>query len=949
MIFETVAKMKLAKLTAGQLINTKGYSVAGDGGGASYLVAASQTVDGYGDHALAGGTVALLQVEGTANVRQFGAKGDGNQDDQPALQAAIDSFDTGGGVAYFPAGDYFITNTLPMTSNVTLRGAGMPSYKTYWLDINRAYNTSEGAVIEVSDLNSPLSHRLMSGDVVKINGSFDSGMEGVKEILQVDPANNRLIISGTITYVSAGTSTGVTDPLNNIAGSLRVSVLSGGSIVRFQNCTTGDIITGERFFDCEDARNVSFYDLGFVGPGINAVYGGGMRFRRIREPDGRSRAISGYHWNNVFLTHSAQEGIRFDQLIHSYLGHLNINRCVDDALIFKAGPEGGTTTSVHIDTPYIQNCRRGIAFYTAAYCTLTNPVVEGTSLGYYVNRGIGLTLNGMASETIKYDSAGQSGGVTGLFINSYGLAINAATVYYNTEESAWSKAAMVFIDPQKRTESPTAVINGGHIHWSLGEKIPIIATRWGSDKIGRIYLDVSEDSGYIPPDGSIGSSWIGNSFWDNSIQIKMVGVDRDSIFNDRYKVDEIQKTLWVDSGKTETNRPPNSTDDSTAGYTAFNSFWQNTEEEARSGRYVCIDATTGAAVWVKTEETYEVDFVGRDENPLSKLIETGDAYAIRLGRNYGVDIATDAIQRILGTETASNGDLIAYLDVAHLHPDRYPVKINYDPYFLNSTKECVVKRIEKVTEGGTDYILVELIVPDDNWNPSGGDPSPHTDIIEDALNANGDPIELRYEDNGPATVINPVKRKLDAASENLFLYFDENSYIDVADTFSMYNAMLSEMDGRWTVDTKEIDLKEGVACIKVRCSDRSLRSSIEYSVDYAVYVLDKWSAPVSNSITVDGLDTLYTFDEANAVSVQTSRQGKGIALSSSSSTLVEIPAANNYEYYAYFRGSLQRISYLTSDYKTVTFQHDTDSSDQVFHWIATRKKSPGVEAIYDRN
>lgn len=61
MIFETVAKMKLAKLTVGQIISTKGYSVAGDGGGASYLVAASQTVDGYDDHELANGTVALLQ------------------------------------------------------------------------------------------------------------------------------------------------------------------------------------------------------------------------------------------------------------------------------------------------------------------------------------------------------------------------------------------------------------------------------------------------------------------------------------------------------------------------------------------------------------------------------------------------------------------------------------------------------------------------------------------------------------------------------------------------------------------------------------------------------------------------------------------------------------------------------------------------------------------------
>ena len=61
MIFETVAQLKLATLTAGQLVSTKGYYASGDGGAADYIVAATQAVDGYGDHSLANSTVALLQ------------------------------------------------------------------------------------------------------------------------------------------------------------------------------------------------------------------------------------------------------------------------------------------------------------------------------------------------------------------------------------------------------------------------------------------------------------------------------------------------------------------------------------------------------------------------------------------------------------------------------------------------------------------------------------------------------------------------------------------------------------------------------------------------------------------------------------------------------------------------------------------------------------------------
>ena len=65
------------------------------------------------------------------SVKDFGAKGDGSTDDTAAIQAALNAADTAGKDLYFPAGTYYITDTIqPSSSNnvsvsTTLYGDGV--------------------------------------------------------------------------------------------------------------------------------------------------------------------------------------------------------------------------------------------------------------------------------------------------------------------------------------------------------------------------------------------------------------------------------------------------------------------------------------------------------------------------------------------------------------------------------------------------------------------------------------------------------------------------------------------------------------------------------------------------------------------------------------------------------------------------------------------------------
>ena len=205
MIFETVAQLKLATLTAGQLVSTKGYYASGDGGAADYIVAATQAVDGYGDHALAGGTVALLQVEGSADVKKYGATGDGVTDDTAAIQAAISA--SAGKVVDFLGGTYAIPTALLLSDKCTVRNGTLLFSNTSCFRAIQSYLTSDSltgnADLGTGTITIATTAAYSVGDVVKISSDRVWSDDGTLQTTSGELVEILEVTSGTSLTLSA--------------------------------------------------------------------------------------------------------------------------------------------------------------------------------------------------------------------------------------------------------------------------------------------------------------------------------------------------------------------------------------------------------------------------------------------------------------------------------------------------------------------------------------------------------------------------------------------------------------------------------------------------------------------------------------------------------------------------------------------------------------------------
>jgi len=131
----------------------------------------------------------IREFSGAVNVKWVGAKGNGATDDTTAIQSAIDYVaSNGGGVVFFPQGEYKVTS-ITLKENVSLKGqksvSGLTTEST-WLNGTTGYN-----VITIATPQAGASTTNMEIDGVSITGG-DRGIVSYEQTVWLSVKNLRI-------------------------------------------------------------------------------------------------------------------------------------------------------------------------------------------------------------------------------------------------------------------------------------------------------------------------------------------------------------------------------------------------------------------------------------------------------------------------------------------------------------------------------------------------------------------------------------------------------------------------------------------------------------------------------------------------------------------------------------------------------------------------------------
>lgn len=467
--YDTVTAMKIAdNLVDGSFATTLGYYAKGDGGASDYKVRTitnADVVDEMKIVALANpNLVAELAITPEMNVRQFGAKGDGENDDTTAIQTALDStLDV-----YIPAGTYMIDasenikandgNRIRLNNEATLKAITNSLERYVIVSILNADNVEiSGGTIE----GDRATHTGATGEwgaCIKIDG--DSTNIYIHDILLKDAWGDGITIHTTGDVVTERVHV---DNVRRNGYSITCagSFISNDDFIENTNGTAPQFAVDiEPDLDTEILNNVVFNNFRTK----NNIYGGGISQHLVKnnsslyyievnnyisENDLRGVWINStvsngkVVYNNPVIKNSKSYGVYLKNLSANLLVKLD-KPCVDgyfvgsssasSGIYFNAGAEE-TIQNIYINEPIVVNNQSAsgnnisIRFNEGTNCTYKNVYVYDP-----IRLDLGIRFNSLANN-VKFSDKYEimKGGTDGAYTLNTNPVVSIITTDMTTQ------------------------------------------------------------------------------------------------------------------------------------------------------------------------------------------------------------------------------------------------------------------------------------------------------------------------------------------------------------------------------------------------------------------------------------------------------------------------------------------------------------------------------------
>lgn len=168
-VYTSIAGLRAATLTpfADQKATVTGYYASGDGGGGDfYWDSTSTTTDNDGTiikvATITTGRWKRINEVLKTNLKWFGAKGDGSNDDTSEVQAAVTFVEGFNGELFCPYGTYDLSSTVSITSGITI--TGIPNQTIFDMSVITA-DTAFDVLGSVSAVTEVLTVNAADGDL----------------------------------------------------------------------------------------------------------------------------------------------------------------------------------------------------------------------------------------------------------------------------------------------------------------------------------------------------------------------------------------------------------------------------------------------------------------------------------------------------------------------------------------------------------------------------------------------------------------------------------------------------------------------------------------------------------------------------------------------------------------------------------------------------------------